>query len=241
MDQGLKASGFGLHIALSSLLSRTAAMSGRQEPRSKHRHDPALEKYKKARQDMHPGFQPTSRRTTRAASSAAAQYAEGSGNSSSDTDTDEFRVESRDERKRKSTDRGSDGDSSDEEEEEPVPPIQHQPGQGMHYGLLETRLPNVPSYVPRVDYRGKGMTRRARDERRVDPRGLPKVQYDHRFQTAFHLDFYSSVILTRNPVIARSQWIDWQYITELQKASVDHAIAICQRTGVYEIMEFQHD
>ena len=49
-------------------------MSGRQEPRSKHRHDPALEKYKKARQDMHPGFQPTSRRTTRAASSAAAQY-----------------------------------------------------------------------------------------------------------------------------------------------------------------------
>jgi len=35
---------------------RTAAMSGRQEPRSKHRHDPALEKYKKARQDMHPGF-----------------------------------------------------------------------------------------------------------------------------------------------------------------------------------------
>ena len=95
------------------------------------------------------------------------------------------------------------------EEEESVPPVQHQPGQGMHYGLLETRLPNVPAYVPRVDYRGKGMTRRARDERRVDPRGLPKVQYDHRFQIVFHLDFYSSVILTRNPVIARSQWIDW--------------------------------
>ena len=130
-------------------------MSGRQEPRSKHRHDPALEKYKKARQDMHPGFQLTSRRSTRAASSAAAQYAEGSGSSSSDTDTDEFRVESREERNRKSTDRGSEGDSSDEEqeseEEEPVPPVQHQPGQGMHYGLLETRLPNVPSYVSRVD------------------------------------------------------------------------------------------
>ena len=27
-------------------------MSGRQEPRSKHRHDPALEKYKKARQEI---------------------------------------------------------------------------------------------------------------------------------------------------------------------------------------------
>ena len=74
----------------------------------------------------------------------------------------------------------------------------------MRYGLLDTCPPNVPSYVSRVDYRGKSMTRKARDERRVDPRGLPKVQYDHRFQIAFHLDFYSSVTLTRNPVVARS-------------------------------------
>ena len=77
-------------------------------------------------------------------------------------------MQSREERKRKSTNRGSDSDSSDEEqeieEEEPVPPVQHQPGQGMHYGLLETRLPNVPSYVSRVDYKGKGMTRKARYE-----------------------------------------------------------------------------
>ena len=55
------------------------------------------------------------------------------------------------------------------------------------------------------------------------------------------MDFYSSVILTRNLVIARSQWIDWQYTRDLQKASIDHAIAICEHTGVYEIMEFQHD
>ena len=96
---------------------RAAAMSGRQEPRSKHRHDPALEKHKKARQEMHPGFQPSSRRPTRAASSAAPQYVEGSGSSSSDTNTDEFREESREERKRKSTDRGSDGDISEEEQE----------------------------------------------------------------------------------------------------------------------------
>ena len=65
-------------------------------------------------------------------------------------------------RKRKSTDRGSDYGSSDDEqeieEEQPVPPAQHQPGQGMHYGLLETHPPSVPSYVSRVDYRGKGMT-----------------------------------------------------------------------------------
>ena len=52
-------------------------------------------------------------------------------------------------RKRKSTDRGSDGGSSDDEqeieEEQAVPLVQHQPGQGMHYGLLETQPPSVPS------------------------------------------------------------------------------------------------
>ena len=115
-------------------------------------------------------------------------------------------------RKRKSTDRGSDGGSSDDEqeieEEQAVPLAQHQLGQGMHYGLLEPHPPSVPSYVSRVDYRGKGMTRRARDERRIDPRGLSRIQFDHRFQTAFHMDFYTSVILARNPVIVRSQWID---------------------------------
>ena len=42
-------------------------------------------------------------------------------------------------------------------------------------------------------------------------------------------------------MIARSQWIDWQSIRDLQKASIDHAIAICEHIGVYEIMEFQHD
>ena len=83
-------------------------------------------------------------------------------------------------RKRKSTDRGSDGGSSDDEQEiEEEQTAQHQPGQGMHYGLLEPHPPSVPSYVTRVDYRGKGTTRRARDERRIDPRGLSRIQFDH--------------------------------------------------------------
>ena len=111
-------------------------------------------------------------------------------------------------RKRKRTNRDLDGGSSDDEqeieEEQTVPPAQHQLGQGMHYGLLEPHPPSVPSYISRVDYRGKCMTRRARDERRIDPRGLSRIQFDHRFQTVFHMDFYTSVILTRNPLIARS-------------------------------------
>ena len=101
-------------------------MSGRREARSRHIHDPTLDRYKKARQDMHPGFEPTSRRPTRATSSVAPQYAEGSGSSSSDTDTHEFRVEPREDRKRKSTDRGLDDGSSygqEIEEEHPVSPF----------------------------------------------------------------------------------------------------------------------
>ena len=131
-------------------------MSGRQEPRSKHRYDPALDRYKKARQDIHPRLsEQTSRRSARAAASTAPQYREGDNSSSSDIDTQEYRVEPRN-RKRKSTDRGSDGGSSDDEqeieEEQAVTPAQHQPGQGMHYGLLEPHPPSVPSYVSRVDY-----------------------------------------------------------------------------------------
>ena len=29
------------------------------------------------------------------------------------------------------------------------------------------------------------------------------------------MDFYTSVILARNLVIVRSQWIDWQYVRDL--------------------------
>ena len=57
----------------------------------------------------------------------------------------------------------------------------------------------------------------------------------------FHLDYYTSVILARNPVVAKSQWIDWKHVRELRKSSIDYAIATCQRIGVYTLMEFVHD
>ena len=101
-------------------------MSGRQEPRSKHRHDPALEKYKKARQEMHPRFsqeeQGSSRRPFRA-TRGAPQYREGGDGDSSPSSGDEIEDYRLEHRKRKSTDRDSnresdDGDSSEEIEEE---------------------------------------------------------------------------------------------------------------------------
>ena len=54
----------------------------------------------------------------------------------------------------------------------------------------------------------------------------------------FQLDFYISVSLSKNPVMAKSQWIDWTHVRELQKRSLDDAIATCQHIGVYQLMEF---
>ena len=134
---------------------------------------------------MHPRYSQQEQGSSRGLSRAtrgAPKYKEGDNSSSSNTDTEEYRVEPST-RKRKSFDRDSDGGSSNDEqeieEEQAVPPAQHQPGQDMHYGLLEPHPSSVPSYVARVDYRGKDMTRRARDERRTDPRGLSRIQFDH--------------------------------------------------------------
>ena len=49
----------------------------------------------------------------------------------------------------------------------------------------------------------------------------------------FQLDFYHSVILSRNLVVTKSQWIDWKHVREQEKPSLDIAIAICQCTDVY--------
>ena len=133
---------------------------GRLEPWSKAQHDkPAFEKYKKARQDMHPRFsqqeQGSSRRPSRA-TRCAPQYREGgdgSSPSSDDEDTEDFRVEHR---KRKSTDRRLDDDDSPddeqeiEEEEAPsvqLPPQGGHPAHNIHFGMLKVHLTAVPDYV----------------------------------------------------------------------------------------------
>jgi hypothetical protein len=102
---------------------------GKLEPRTKAHHDqPAFERHKKAKQDLHPTFSQQQQRTSRRPSRAtrgAPQYREsGDGDSSPSSDDDEeenYRVEPR---KRKSTDRDSDDDSGDEEiGEEEAPPF----------------------------------------------------------------------------------------------------------------------
>jgi hypothetical protein len=56
----------------------------------------------------------------------------------------------------------------------------------------------------------------------------------------FQFDFYHSVILSRDPVVTKSQWIDWDHVRKQKKPSLDIAIATCECTGIYRLMEFQH-
>ena len=44
----------------------------------------------------------------------------------------------------------------------------------------------------------------------------------------FQFDYYTSVVLPRNPIVAKSQWIDWKHVREFKKPSLDEAIAICE-------------
>jgi hypothetical protein len=55
----------------------------------------------------------------------------------------------------------------------------------------------------------------------------------------FHIDFYTSVILKRKPVVLKSQWIEWKQIRECKKPSLDRAIEICERIGARDILEFR--
>ena len=56
----------------------------------------------------------------------------------------------------------------------------------------------------------------------------------------FQFDFYHSVILSKDPVVAKSQWIDWDHVRKQKKPSLDIDIATCEHTGIYRLMEFQH-
>jgi len=64
--------------------------------------------------------------------------------------------------------------------------------------------PNVPDFVQRASYKGIGMTKRVKTLRSEDPRTQQQVMYDYRFRTLFQIDFYTTVILTRNPVVIKS-------------------------------------
>jgi hypothetical protein len=65
--------------------------------------------------------------------------------------------------------------------------------------------------------------------------------YDYRFRTLFQIDFYTTVILTRNPVVIKSQWAKWKELKAHKKPSLDRAVDICARIGASEIMSFKHD
>ena len=66
------------------------------------------------------------------------------------------------------------------------PPQGGQPAHIIRYGMLEVHSTKVLNYVARVNYKAKGMTERAREQRRIDPTSqLESCPYDHMFCTMF--------------------------------------------------------
>jgi hypothetical protein len=52
----------------------------------------------------------------------------------------------------------------------------------------------------------------------------------------FQFDFYHSVVRSRDLVVAKSQWVDWDHVRKQKRPSLDVAIETCQCIGVYELM-----
>jgi hypothetical protein len=48
------------------------------------------------------------------------------------------------------------------------------------------------------------------------------------------------VVLSRDPIVAKSQWVDWDHVRKQKRPSLHVAIETCQCIGVYELMQFQH-
>ena len=70
------------------------------------------------------------------------------------------------------------------------------------------------------------MTKRVKTLRSEDPRTQQQMMYDYRFRTLFQIDFYTTVILTRNPVVIKSQWAKWKELKAHKKPSLDRAVDI---------------
>ena len=85
------------------------------------------------------------------------------------------------------------------------------------------------------------MTKRVKTLRSEDPRTQQQMMYDYRFRTLFQIDFYTTVILTRNPMVIKSQWAKWKELKAHKKPSLDRVVDICARIGASEIMSFKHD
>jgi hypothetical protein len=82
------------------------------------------------------------------------------------------------------------------------------------------------------------MTERARKEREKNTIEVGRRNLDYRFGTKFHQDYYASAIIIKNYPIARSEYIDWGFLSVLEDPKIAEIIRECKRKNFYDIMGF---
>jgi hypothetical protein len=103
---------------------------------------------------------------------------------------------------------------------------------------VRMRPPIDPQHRSIVNYKGKGMTERARKEREKNPITVGGRNLDYRFGTKFHQDYYASAIIKKDYPIACSEYIDWRFLEDLGYARIAEIICECKRKNIYAIMGF---
>jgi hypothetical protein len=106
-------------------------------------------------------------------------------------------------------------------------------------GPLDFRAPTNPTWRVRVSYKGK--TESVRENRMILARTQPRDAYDYIFHSLFQQDFYESVIMTNNKLVANSQWIDWAYMENKHDPFFDRVIAACKAKHLRDILAFKKD
>jgi hypothetical protein len=85
---------------------------------------------------------------------------------------------------------------------------------------------------------GRGMTERARKEREKNPLAVGGRNLNYHFGTKFHQDYYASAIIKIDFPIARSEYIDWGFLSVMEDQKIAEIIRECNRKDVYDIMGF---
>jgi hypothetical protein len=79
-----------------------------------------------------------------------------------------------------------------------------------------------------------------REKMKENPRLVEKESgIDYIFHTAFHQDFYESVIITKTKPAAISQWIDWTYMEAKHDTVFNTVVATCRAKHLRDVMYFQ--
>jgi hypothetical protein len=92
-------------------------------------------------------------------------------------------------------------------------------GDETHFNV-RMRPPADHEHRNTVNYNGRGMTERARKERKNNHMVVGGRNLDYHFGTKFHQDYYASVIIKKDYSIAHMEYIDWGFLSVMEDLKI---------------------